>query len=47
MKPLSRVSICSDEPAIYALEVNQGFFERSNINSGDILAIEKILQNDK
>ena len=34
------------KPALYALEVNQGWFNRNDINVGDILAIDKILKND-
>lgn len=47
MTPLSKASICSEKPALYALEVNQGVFKNNNINAGDILAIDKTLQNDK
>ena len=47
MTPLSRASVCSEKPALYALEVNQGVFKKNNINAGDILAIDKTLQNDK
>ena len=47
MTPLSRTSICSEKPALYALEVNQGVFKKNNINAGDILVINKTLQNDK
>lgn len=47
MTPLSRTSVCSEKPALYALEVNQGVFKKNNINAGDILAINKTLQNDK
>ena len=47
MTPLSRASVCSEKPALYALEVNQGVFKKNNINAGDILAINKTLQNDK
>ena len=47
MTPLSRTSVCSEKPALYALEVNQGVFKKNNINAGDILAINKTLLNDK
>ena len=46
MVPLSKTSVCSNKPALYALEVNQGWFNRNDINVGDILAIDKILKND-
>lgn len=46
MVPLSKTSVCSKKPALYALEVNQGWFNRNDINVGDILAIDKILKND-
>ena len=47
MTPLSKASVCSEKPALYALEVSQGVFKNNNINAGDILAIDKTLQNDK
>ena len=47
MTPLSKASVCSKKPALYALEVTQGVFKKNNINAGDILAIDKTLQNDK
>ena len=46
MVPLSKTSVCSKKPTLYALEVNQGWFNRNDINVGDILAIDKILKND-
>ena len=46
MVPLSKISVCSDRPALYALEVNRGWFKRNNIKVGDILDLDKILQND-
>jgi uncharacterized membrane protein (UPF0127 family) len=46
MEPLSKMSVCSKEPSLYALEVNQGWFKKKGINVGDILTIDKILQND-
>jgi len=46
MVPLSKISVCSDRPALYALEVNRGWFKRNNIKVGDILNLDKILQND-
>lgn len=35
MKPLDESSVCSTAPAQYALEVNQGWFERHQIKIGD------------
>lgn len=35
MRPMSEQSYPSAEPARYALEVNQGFFERRGIEAGD------------
>ena len=46
MVPLSKISVCSDRPALYALEVNRGWYKRNNIKVGDILDLDKILQND-
>jgi len=46
MVPLSKTSVCSKKPALYALEVNKGWFEKKGIRVGDILTIDKILQND-
>ena len=46
MVPLSKTSVCSKKPVLYALEVNQGWFKKKGINVGDILTIDKILQND-
>ncbi|MCL2519415.1 MAG: DUF192 domain-containing protein [Spirochaetaceae bacterium] len=39
MTPLSRATIQSTLPVMYALEVNQGFFERHNITVGDRVII--------
>ncbi len=46
MVPLSKTSVCSKKPVLYALEVNRGWFKRNNIKVGDILNLDKILQND-
>ena len=46
MVPLSKASVCSKTPVLYALEVNRGWFKRNNIKVGDILNLDKILQND-
>ncbi|MDO5666212.1 MAG: DUF192 domain-containing protein [Alcaligenaceae bacterium] len=37
MQPLDERSICSSAPALFALEVNQGWFERHHIKPGDRL----------
>lgn len=37
MTPLDERSICSSAPAQFALEVNQGWFERNHIKVGDLL----------
>lgn len=37
MQPLDESSICSTKPAQYALEVNQGWFERHQVSIGDQL----------
>ena len=47
MVPLSKTSVCSKKPVLYALEVNRGWFKRNNIKVGDILNLDKILQNDQ
>ena len=47
MVPLSKASVCSKKPVLYALEVNRGWFKRNNIKVGDILNLDKILQNDQ
>ena len=53
MQPLDENSICSSTPAQFALEVNQGWFERHQVQVGDLLqpgewhdteAAEKALQ---
>ena len=46
MVPLSKISVCSKEPALYALEVNKGWFNKNDIHSGDFINIKKLLQND-
>ena len=40
MVPLSKTSVCSKKPVLYALEVNQGWFKKKGINVGDILTID-------
>jgi hypothetical protein len=41
MKPLTTDSHASAKPAKYALEMNQGWFSRHNINTGAVLATEQ------
>lgn len=38
MKPFTRGPYPSKKPAMYALEVNQGWFERHNIRAGDTVS---------
>ena len=45
MVPLSEISVCSKEPALYALEVNQGWFNKNDIHTGDFINIKTLLQN--
>jgi uncharacterized membrane protein (UPF0127 family) len=45
MVPLSERSVCSKEPALYALEVNQGWFNKNDIHTGDFINIKTLLQN--
>ena len=47
MVPESERSVCSTKRAKYALEVNKDWFEKNNINIGDMLSIRSIVQNDK
>ena len=37
MQPLDENSVCSSSPAQFALEVNQGWFERNHVQVGDPL----------
>ena len=46
MVPLSRASICSSAPVLYALEVNKGWFKVNDINIGDTINLERSLRND-
>ena len=43
MEPYSLESVASRQPALYALEVNQGTFERLGIEPGDRLRLPKNL----
>lgn len=47
MVPLSRKSVCSRKPALYALEVNQGWFEKNELYIGDFINISSVIQNAK
>ena len=47
MVPLSRESVCSRKPALYALEVNQGWFEKNELYVGDFINISSVIQNAK
>ncbi len=40
MEPLSETTHISARPAMYALEVNQGFFEKHGIGIGDTLRVK-------
>ena len=46
MVPLSKISVCSEEPVLYALEVNQGWFDKNDFHAGDFINIKTLLQND-
>jgi uncharacterized membrane protein (UPF0127 family) len=37
MVPMSETSICSENKAAFALEVNRGWFKEHNISKGHIL----------
>ena len=43
MVPLSKTSVCSKKPVLYALEVNQGWFDKNDIHVGDLVDIKKLL----
>ena len=44
--PFSKKSVCSKNSVKYALEVNQDWFEKNNINIGDVINIKAIISND-
>ena len=46
MVPFSKKSVCSKNSVKYALEVNQDWFEKNNINIGDVINIKAIISND-
>lgn len=47
MQPLSEEAIRSSKPVKYALETNQGWFERNNIKKGDKIYIPVEIRNIK
>ena len=47
MVPLSRASICSSAPVLYALEVNKGWFKKNGFHVGDFININAVIQNAK
>jgi uncharacterized membrane protein (UPF0127 family) len=47
MVPLSRKSVCSKKPVLYALEVNKGWFKKNELNVGDFINISTVIQNAK
>ena len=47
MVPLSRKSVCSKKPALYALEVNKGWFKKNGFHVGDFININAVIQNAK
>ena len=47
MVPLSRKSVCSKKPVLYALEVNKGWFKRNGFHVGDFINISAVIQNAK
>jgi len=46
MVPFSKKSVCSKNSIKYALEVNKDWFEKNNINIGDVINIKTIISND-
>ena len=46
MVPFSKKSVCSKNSIKYALEVNKDWFEKNNINIGDVINIKAIISND-
>ena len=46
MVPFSKKSVCSKNSVKYALEVNKDWFEKNNINVGDVINIKAIISND-
>ncbi len=46
MVPFSKKSVCSKNSVKYALEVNKDWFEKNNINIGDVINIKAIISND-
>ena len=46
MVPFSKKSVCSKNSVKYALEVNKDWFEKNNINIGDVINIKAKISND-
>ena len=46
MVPFSKKSVCSKNSVKYTLEVNKDWFEKNNINIGDVINIKAIISND-
>mgnify|MGYP001290925223 CR=1 FL=1 len=46
MVPFSKKSVCSENYVQYALEVNKDWFEKNNINIGDVINIKDLVLND-
>ena len=46
LAPFSKKSVCSKNSVKYALEVNKDWFEKNNINIGDVINIKAIISND-
>ena len=47
MVPLSRKSVCSKKPVLYALEVNKGWFKKNGFHVGNFINISEVIQNAK
>ena len=46
MVPFSKKSVCSKDYVKYALEVNKDWFEKNNIDIGDLINIKEMIPND-
>ncbi len=46
MVPFSTESVCSKNSVRYALEVNRDWFEKNNIDIGDVINITAVISND-
>ena len=40
MEPLSKESVKSSKPAMFALEVNKGWFKNNNVKVGDLIKVQ-------